>query len=148
MQLAGFVLCLSVAVPQIAFGDVVVAARTIRSQSTLVASDLRLEKTDPSGEFTSISELIGLETRVVIYQGRPISSLDVGPAAIIERNQIVTLVFANGPLVISADGRSLGRAGVGDLLKVMNLSSRKTVTGYVNNDGTIAVGKSSAGGLR
>ena len=34
----------------------------------------------------------------------------------------------------------MGRAGIGDSLRVMNLNSRSTVTGIVQADGTVAVG--------
>ncbi len=120
--------------------DVVLAARTLRSNSIIAASDLYLQKTDTQGVKLGISDIVGLETRVTIYQGRPISLSDIGPATIIERNQIVTLIYASGSLLISAEGRSLGRAGIGDRLKVMNLSSRHTVLGTVNEDGTVGVG--------
>ena len=72
----------------------------------------------------------------------PIRPQDIGQPAIIERNQIVTIVFSTGGLVITADGRSLGRGGVGDTLRVMNIGSRKTVSGLVLENGTIAVGNS------
>jgi flagella basal body P-ring formation protein FlgA len=63
----------------------------------------------------------------------------IGPPALIARNQIVTLFYHSGPLVIAAEGRALGRAGPGDALRVMNLSSRSTVTGFVRPDGTVLV---------
>lgn len=123
-----------------AAADTVVAARTIRSHQVLALEDLRLVEGTAPGSFTAREDLVGLEARVVLYPGRPIRSGDVGPAAIIERNQIVTLLYRRGTLTIAADARALGRAGIGDRLRVMNLASRSTVTGVVLNDGTVRVG--------
>ena len=123
-----------------ALADTVVAARNVRSQAILSLGDLALVEAEMPGGFQSIDDVIGLEARVVLYAGRPIRPSDVGPAAIIERNQIVTLIYRRGTLAIAAEARALGRAGIGDRLRVMNLASRSTVTGTVKADGTVTVG--------
>lgn len=125
--------------PQTAVADVVLAARTLRSHTIITSADIVLQKTENIGSLNKISDVIGLEARVVLYEGRPISLSDVGSPAIIERNQAVSLIYQRGKLQISVDGRSLGRAGVGDLLKVMNLSSRKIITGVVDRTGAVFV---------
>ena len=86
-----------------------------------------------------IEEVAGLEARVALYPGRPVRAGDVGPPAVVERNQLVALVFDRGGLIIRTEGRVLDRAGVGDLVKVMNLTSRATLFGRVLADGTISV---------
>lgn len=129
--------------PAVAAADSVLAKRTIRSQSILVASDVMLEKNRLNSTITKISDVVGLETKFVLYEGRPISATDVGPAAIITRNQIVTLVYLQGGLSIAVEARSLGRAGIGDWLRVMNLSSRNTIRGIVSEDGSVLVGNAA-----
>lgn len=125
-----------------AMADTVVAARTIRAQAILSGADVVLTETDLEGAYTALDEVVGLEARVAIYAGRPIRIDDIGPPAVIDRNQLVTLVYRSGGLSMAAEGRALGRAGVGDRLRVMNLSSRQTVTGLVRADGSVAVGAS------
>ncbi len=123
-----------------ALADTLVAARTIRSRTILSASDLTVQPANTPGTLTGPQDAIGFEARVVLYAGRPIRPGDIGPPAIIERNQIVSLVFHRGTLNITAAARSLGRGGVGDSLRVMNLASKSTVTGFVEPDGTVRVG--------
>ncbi|MCP5037105.1 MAG: flagellar basal body P-ring formation protein FlgA [Rhodobacteraceae bacterium] len=123
-----------------ALGESVVATHTIRSQTILTANDVNLIDTDIAGTYLSPAEVIGMEARVVLYAGRPIRIDDIGPPAVIERNQIVTLYYSTGGLMIAADARALGRAGIGDALRVMNLASRSTVTGWVQQDGSVSVG--------
>jgi flagella basal body P-ring formation protein FlgA len=122
-----------------ALAETVVAARTIRAQTLLAPSDLQVVQGDVPGALITLDEAVGLEARVVLYSGRPIMAGDVGPASIIERNQIVKLVYTVGTLSISADARALARAGPGDMLRVMNLSSKSTVSGIVAPDGSVYV---------
>ncbi len=119
--------------------ETIVATRTIRSQAILTESDIELIEQNIAGALTSPEDVIGMEARVVLYAGRPIRINDIGPPALVERNQIVTLYFSTGGLVIAAEARALGRAGIGDRLRVMNLASRSTVTGWVLQDGSVSV---------
>ena len=120
--------------------DTVLATQNIRAQSILTAGDLKVIERTISGTIANIDDAIGMEAKVTLYAGRPIRMNDIGPPAIIERNQIVTLVFESGVLTIAADARALGRAGPGDRLRVMNLMSRSTVVGTVRADGSVRVG--------
>ena len=131
------ILLLLVASP--ALSETVVATRTIRPQSILTAQDLTVRPTAFPGGFDTPGALIGQETRVVLYAGRPVLAEDIGPPALVDRNQIVTLAYAADGLVIRTEGRALARAGVGEAVRVMNLSSRATLTGRVAADGSVVV---------
>lgn len=115
----------------------VVALRTIRAQSTIGAEDIGLA---PGADASAAAALVGLEARVTLFPGRPIHPGDVGPVAIVMRNQTVELLFLSGALAIQTEGRSLDRAAIGETVRVMNLASRTTVTGRVRPDGTVVVG--------
>ncbi len=117
-----------------------VTARTIRAQTILAPSDLTTMEGEVPGAILELDAIVGQEARVALYAGRPIMPGDVGPPAVVDRNQIVRLVHDAGGLSIVTEGRALGRGGVGDVLRVMNLASRATVTGVVRPDGTVAVG--------
>lgn len=123
-----------------AAAETVVAQRTIRAQQIVAAEDLALSPTRVAGAISDPAVAVGLEARVAIYAGRPLRAADLGPPALVARNQIVPLVWHSGPLRILTEGRALERAGPGESLRVMNLSSRATVTGRVAADGTVVVG--------
>ncbi|MDH3262675.1 MAG: flagellar basal body P-ring formation chaperone FlgA [Paracoccaceae bacterium] len=123
-----------------AAAETLVAARTVRAQAILTEADLAMIAEAVPGALSAPEEALGLEARTMLYQGRPIRPGDVGPAAIVERNALVVLVYRRGGLVITAEGRALGRGGPGDSLRVMNLASRTTVTGTVASDGRVIVG--------
>ncbi len=124
--------------------ETVVAARTIRAQTVLGLADLRVTNGETDGPFTSVDDVIGREARVALYAGRPIRPAEIGPPALVERNQIVLLLFQEDGLEIVAEGRALGRAGAGERLRVMNLQSRQTISGRVRSDGLVLVGSATA----
>ncbi|MGB8814334.1 MAG: flagellar basal body P-ring formation chaperone FlgA [Paracoccaceae bacterium] len=126
--------------PAMAEAESLVATRTIRALSVLSELDMTLVAADIPGALTDISAATGLEARVTLYAGRPIRSADLGPPATIDRNQIVPLAYATGTILILTEGRALARGGVGDVIRVMNIASRTTVTGRIGADGMVRVG--------
>lgn len=130
---------LFVLLAQSAAADTVVAARTIPAQSLIGPEDLLLRDIDTPGSLADPTLAIGQEARVALYAGRPIRPGDIGPPAIVERNQIVPLVYRSGPLTIVTEGRALDRAGAGDLIRIMNVASRTTVSARIAEDGSAHV---------
>ncbi|MDX8346416.1 flagellar basal body P-ring formation chaperone FlgA [Cognatiyoonia sp. IB215446] len=126
-------LCVGLAGPTAA--DTVVATRTIPAQSLIMDGDVTVSSRDIPGVVSDPAQVIGMEARVALFAGRPIRPADVGFPAVVERNQIIPLYFQRGGLMISTEGRALGRAGPGDLVRVMNISSRSTVTARIGADG-------------
>jgi len=118
---------------------VVVAARPIRAKEILSAEDFVIKPANVPGALARLSDVVGQETRVALYPGRPVRPSDIGPPAVIDRNQLVTLRFARGNLMILAEGRALGRGAVGDRIRVMNLDSRTTLTGTIQETGVVIV---------
>ncbi|MEM7596272.1 MAG: flagellar basal body P-ring formation chaperone FlgA [Pseudomonadota bacterium] len=126
-------------IPEILRADIVIATRTIRAQSVILPGDLTVAEGDLIGAAQDPGQVIGQEARIAIYAGRPVRLNDIGPPAVIQRNQLVPLVFQKNGLHITAEGRSLSRASPGERVRVMNLSSRTTVSGWVAPDGTVFV---------
>lgn len=124
---------------QAAWAEVVVPVRNIRPKEIIAPGDLTVKQVDVAGAVDDLDTVIGKEARVALYVGRPIRRGDFGPPAIVERNDLVTLTFRNGALTIATEGRALGRGAEGEAIRVMNLSSRTTVSGLVRADGSIEV---------
>lgn len=112
--------------------------RVIRPQEIIAPEDVVL-RSGPQSSSVTLDAVIGREARVALYPGRPIRAGDIGTPAVIERNQLVPLVYVRGGLRIETEGRALVRAGPGEFVRVMNLSSRATVTGRVTKTGRVEV---------
>ncbi len=122
-----------------ALAETVVAARTIRAQEIVGPDDVLIRDVVITGGISDPALVVGQEARIALYAGRPVRPGDVGPPAIVDRNAIVPLVYAQGGLMIRTEGRALDRAGPGDVIRVMNLASRTTVTATIAPDGAAFV---------
>ena len=126
--------------PEMAMADSLIATRTIRAKSVVQVDDVTMVAAAIPGALTGADAALGLEARIAIYAGRPIRASDLGAPALIDRNQIVAISYNSGALAILTEGRALARGGVGDVIRVMNLASRATVSGRIAADGTVHVG--------
>lgn len=79
-----------------------------------------------------IDALKGLEAARTIYAGRLVHDTDVRKPTLVERNDLVRMTYRLGGLVIETEGRAMERGGLGDSIRVMNLSSRQAVTARVS----------------
>ncbi|MCC5961863.1 MAG: flagellar basal body P-ring formation protein FlgA [Rhodobacteraceae bacterium] len=133
--------------PHAGFGESLVATRLIRATEVIAEGDVTRQPQAVSGAAHHPDQVIGLEARVALYPGRPIKLADLGPAAVVERNDIVRMVYRRGGLVIlfgvRAGGGGRAGAGLGDTITVMNLGSRQSVQGVVTTAGLVEVTGSS-----
>lgn len=111
------------------------AARTLPAGTVLQAGDIQVGDTSDEGAHA----LVGLQTRVTIYEGKAILPSRLIAPMLIARNQLVTLVYEAPQMRIEAEGRALDEGQAGQSVRVMNLSSRTTVSGQVSPDGSVLV---------
>jgi flagellar basal body P-ring formation protein FlgA len=123
-----------------ALAESVVATRTLRPNTVIGPDDLTIVDAALPGALTDPALALGLETRVAIYAGRPVLPSDLGTPTLVQRNQVVNLVYLAGGLAISTEGRALARGSEGETVRVINLASRTTVSGRVGPDGAVYVG--------
>ncbi|MEJ6393029.1 flagellar basal body P-ring formation chaperone FlgA [Gymnodinialimonas sp. 2305UL16-5] len=132
------ILILAMAAP--AGADTVIAAGTIRGATLIGPSDVSLSDADTPGALTDMADAIGMEAAINLYPGRPIRPGDLRAPAIVERNEIVSLRYNHGGLLVMTEGRALDRAAAGEALRVLNLGSRQTVTATATSPGLVTVG--------
>lgn len=117
-----------------------VPVRTLRAGHPIGPDDLTIASAPaPAGHVADPAEAVGMEARVTLYAGRPIPLAALAPPALVERNQLVTLVFRAGALEIRAEGRALARGAPDAPVRVMNLASRTIVTGRVAGPALVEV---------
>jgi flagellar basal body P-ring formation protein FlgA len=133
-----FAFCLIIAATG-ASAETLVATRTIPARTVIGPADIVVTEAVVPGALSSIDAAIGLEAKVALYAGRPVRAGDLGPPAVVERNQIIPLIYTSSVLTIATEGRAMDRAGPGETIRVMNLSSRNTVTARIGPDGAAYV---------
>jgi flagella basal body P-ring formation protein FlgA len=125
----------------IASADTVVATGTIRANTIISPGDVSLEPEEVPNAFSRLEDVIGQEARTTVYTGRPVYFQDVGPPALVTRNQIVLIEYQSAGLRIVTEARALQRGAAGDRIRIMNLDSKATLFGRIQENGTILVSK-------
>ncbi|SDL17860.1 flagellar basal body P-ring formation chaperone FlgA [Paracoccus chinensis] len=123
--------------PAAALADDLVATRNLPAGTILATGDVAVTPSARAG--LAPADALGKQLRTAVYEGRPISKGQLTTPTLVSRNQLVTLAYENAALRIETEGRALGAGGEGDLIRVMNLSSRATLMARINADGTLTV---------
>lgn len=88
---------------------------------------------------TDMDTLVGMEVRRLLTPGRPVMTQSVMAPRLVERGEHIRIVFNDGGLNLTATGRALSDAALGDDVKVVNLSSNQSVVGIATADGIVEV---------
>ena len=86
-----------------------------------------------------VSQIKGATLRQSIQAGRAILLADLEQVQVIKSGSIITLVAVINGLGVEAKGIALQHGGVGDIIKVKNLSSKKILTGRVIDMGRVEI---------
>ncbi|MEM7058369.1 MAG: flagellar basal body P-ring formation chaperone FlgA [Pseudomonadota bacterium] len=116
-------------------GDVI-AERTLRVGTIIGIGDLKLRGSEDQ---TLLDQMLGQEMRRAVYAGHPVTQAHLGPPTLVHRNEIVAMAYRAGGLGIRTEGRALTRGGKGEVVEIMNLSSRQTVRAIVTGPRQVEV---------
>lgn len=123
---------------QLADAATVEATRDIRRGDIIQQGDVTLSHNEGRrNEAASVDDVVGMEARSTIRRGRAVRFSDLRAPTLVERNQLVDIIFRRGSLVIRGEGRALRDGGRGERVRVMNLDSRTVVTGRINAAGQV-----------
>ncbi len=84
-------------------------------------------------------ELIGMQVRRMLTEGRPVMVQSVMEPLVIDRGDLVTIRYADGPLQLTAPGRALSDAHRGQEVRIVNLASNTSLVGIAANEGIVEV---------
>jgi flagella basal body P-ring formation protein FlgA len=123
--------------------EVPVLTRRIRAGDIIGKDDLTLQllRTDAVGQNVVISpdHLIGKSARHALLNGRPLNGADVREPQLVGRGSIVTMTYRTENLVMTAHGKARENGTAGDVVRVQNLNSGKTVEAVVTGPDTVTV---------
>ena len=125
--------------------EVPVPARRIMPEEIVQPGDLTLVELPLQrlGRFAvfDADELVGKQVRRMLVAGRPVPRQSVIPPIIITRGEKVKIMLDYGGLQLSARGRAMSDAHAGQELRVVNLSSNKSISAIATADGIVKVEK-------
>lgn len=83
------------------------------------------------GAILQEQDLINMTPRRTIAGGKPVMINDLESPKMVDRGDSVTLIFENGPMVLTVKGKSLQGGAMGDTVRVSNSDSNKNLQGIV-----------------
>lgn len=120
---------------------VVTLARSVEKGAVLGLDDLTLAPAGartPDGIFTDPADVVGRRTRATLGEGKPVLLRQLEPVWLVARGNPVVLMAAAGGLAVSAPAEALEDGGMGDVIRVTNLSSGREVKAVVTGRNTVA----------
>ena len=127
--------------------EVVMVTHPIDRGGVLRAVDLAVERRPrsevPRDAVAGIDHAIGLAARNVIRPGQPLRSAELTRPEIVQRGQMVTLVFEAPGLMLTMRGKASEAGAEGDTVSVLNEQSKRTVQGVVAGPGHVVVSSSA-----
>lgn len=125
------------------YAQVVCAARAVSRDTVLSSEDLCLKRINiakaPDRLVFDMAQAVGKRVRSSLQAGKYLQQHKLFAVPLIERGDRVKLMVSAGPVNVSTFGIAKADGGVGDQIRVKNLSSKKTVIGRVVDDATVAV---------
>jgi flagella basal body P-ring formation protein FlgA len=91
------------------------------------------------GYIDKVNELVGQSPRRPLRTGEPIRTSDIGRPEVVSKNGLVTMVAQVPGLVITTTGRALDSGGIGDVIQVMNVQSKKKVQATITGPDEVEV---------
>lgn len=124
-------------------GPVLVASRSLARGTVLGPGDVRLQVMDtgrsPYGYFTREAPVLKQRLKRPVAAGKPIVNTMLEQQAVVKRGERVSIVARAAGFSVRMIGKALEDAGLGDPVRVRNLSSNKTIQGRVASPGVVQV---------
>lgn len=122
---------------------ILVLRRALPRRSPVDTTDVELQTRRLPGTasafISDIGNLRGRRLKRALAAGTPLTADVLVPDVLVRRGQQVTLIAANGPFEIRAQGQALSDGSERERIRVQNVTSRKIVEGVVENASIVRV---------
>lgn len=123
--------------------NVIVVARALAPRRTLSASDFRHERRAigevPPDFLTELPDPTDLEVLRPVQAGEVLTPRAIRQRFAIKRGELVTLLLEGDGFRITTQGQAHDDARRGDAVRVLNVSSKREVIGWVEGGGVVRV---------
>lgn len=113
------------------------------SERDILWKPMRVNRLDPRTVLNA-SKITGMSPRRPIIAGRAIMTTEIQSPTLVRRGKQVTIHLQTKNMTLSALGKSLQTAGKGDVVRVQNLESGKTIEAIVTGPEAVTVTLSGA----
>jgi flagella basal body P-ring formation protein FlgA len=122
--------------------EAAVLARGVERNEVLKSSDVMIErrpKAEVGNDAAGRDNAVGMQARRQLRAGQALRVTDLAKPDLVTRDQNVTLIYESSGLYLTIRGKALEGGTEGDVVNVLNLQSKRTVSGVVVGRGQVSV---------
>ena len=122
--------------------EAAVLARSVERNEVIKSSDVMTErrpKAEVGNDAVARDSAVGMQARRQLRAGQALRVTDLAKPDLVTRDQNVTLIYESGGLYLTIRGKALEGGTEGDAVNVLNLQSKRTVSGIVVGRGQVSV---------
>jgi flagellar basal body P-ring formation protein FlgA len=122
--------------------DAAVLTRNVERSDTLKSADIVIErrtKAEAGNDAAGREQALGMQMRHPMRAGQSLRGPDLVKPDLVQRDQSVTLIYETPGLYLTTRGKALDSGTEGDVVNVLNLQSKRTVTGTVTGRGQVTI---------
>lgn len=122
--------------------EAAVLARNVERNEILKSSDVVVErrpKAEVGTDAAARDRAVGMQARRQLRAGQAIRTADLAKPDLVQRDQNVTLIYETPGIYLTMRGKALDNGTEGDVVSVMNLQSKRTVSGTVIGRGQVVI---------
>jgi flagella basal body P-ring formation protein FlgA len=122
--------------------EAAVLTRDVERNEVLKSSDLVTERRPKAALGTDVAvrdSAIGMQMRKQVRAGQPLKTADLAKPDLVQRDQNVTLIYESAGLYLTIRGKAIENGAEGDVVNVLNLQSKRTVSGVVIGREQVAI---------
>src|SRR5207248_2066694 len=122
--------------------EAAVLARNVERNENLKSSDVVVERRPKAETGTDAAvrdRAVGMQARRQLRLGQALKTADLAKPDLVQRDQNVTLIYESPGLYLTIRGKALDGGTEGDVVNVLNLQSKRTVSGVVTGRGQVSI---------
>jgi flagella basal body P-ring formation protein FlgA len=122
--------------------EAAVLARSVDKGEVLKSSDVvteRRPKAEVGNDVAPRDRSVGMQARRQLRVGQALRAADLAKPDLVVRDQAVTLIYESSGLYLTIRGKAVEGGTEGDVVNVINLQSKRTISGVVVGRGQVAV---------
>jgi flagella basal body P-ring formation protein FlgA len=103
----------------------------------------RRPKAEVGTDAAARDRAVGMQARRQLRAGQAIKTADLVKPDLVQRDQNITLIYEVPGIYITMRGKALDNGTEGDVVNVMNLQSKRTLSGTVIGRGQVSISPAS-----
>ena len=122
--------------------EAAVLTRGVERNEVIKSSDVVVErrpKAEVGGDVAARDRAVGMQARKQLRAGQALKVADLAKPDLVQRDQSVTLIYEAVGLYLTIRGKALEGGTEGDVVNVLNLQSKRTVSGVVVGRGQVSI---------